>query len=150
MKRKAFASLIVSAVVAFTGIVAASPASATVSIDRFQAVGTTLCLDGYSTRQTSDIYVTGCNTGPFQKWRWDNVGETWLDSQASGQGCMQWTGGYIQLEPCRLIPAQYWVVALPQIKKDGTNLCLGRLGGQNSHVVVERCNGLINQQWRRA
>lgn len=147
MTRKAVASLVVSALISMITVVTASPASASVFTNRFRAAGTTLCLDGYATRPVSDIYVTGCNTGPFQRWRWDNVGETWMQSQAAGTTCMQQAGTQVDLVACRLVPAQYWVVELPRIRKWGTNLCLTR---QAPHVRLTTCNGSIYQQWQVA
>ena len=132
-------------------VAAAQPASAAVTW-QFQGSGTSSCLDGFDGHREGDVYITGCNTGRFQKFRW--VGsfgrQTQLVSDATGQ-CAWQEGLTAGLTTCNGSPSQVWVVSGSAsraiIKKNGTNYCLTRLGTTN--VRLQTCDGNRYQDWVR-
>lgn len=148
MLRKLVLTALAVATAAGVALAGAPQASAAV-VNRFQLARTTQCLDGYVGYPGNDVYVTGCNTGNFQRWRWSGTGgETQLVSVATGK-CAAQAGLGIDLVACQATARlQRWVVSGSQIKKAGTNYCVGRTGPNQVGLVT--CNaGDVYQQWAR-
>lgn len=153
MLRRSLSSLMIGVLVAIVAVVNAAPASADTD-NPFQLVGTTLCLDGYVGHFPDDVYITGCNGGNFQLWRWggSTAAQTRLQSRATGK-CAQQAGLAADLATCHsTATAQRWYVrglsTSTQIQKAGTNLCLARTGPDD--VGLRACNDTSYQRfWNR-
>ncbi|MFS8104745.1 RICIN domain-containing protein [Lentzea alba] len=134
-------------VVAAAGLlmVAASPASA--AVNRFWGVSPSVCLDGYNGHADGEVYVTGCNSGAFQKFDWSGsfTGTTRLRSQGVAGHCVQKAAGAnrLNLEPCSSASLQLWEVrgnTGSLIIRQG-NLCVAQaLGSTPSRVIMQGCS----------
>lgn len=148
MRRRALSTLVIGAVIGVVALAVAPSASAAGYTNPFRIMNTSWCLDGYNGHAGGEVYSTGCNGGAFQNWHWENNHNSLMQSQASGQGCMQQAGLRIDLVPCRsTVPLQRWDVYPPNyIKKTGTNLCITKFGVSN--IDLETCGaGGGYQHW---
>lgn len=131
-------------------VVGASPASAAIS--RFKGSG--MCLDGFNGRADGEVYVTGCNTGNFQRFDWSGsfTGKTRLRSQAVAGYCVQNAGSRVNLEPCSAAQLQEWEVQgrSGSLVIRQNNLCLARALGENpNRVIMQACN-VLGSAWALA
>lgn len=148
--RRLGAAVLAFAAVLGLVVVGASPASAVVR--RFTGSG--MCLDGYNGRADGEVYVTGCNTGAFQKFDWSGsfTGTTRLRSQGVPGYCVQNAGSRVNLEPCGSASLQFWEVrgrAGSLIIRQG-NLCLARALGDNPNRVIMQGCTILGSAWALA
>jgi len=123
-----------------------SPASAVV-VNRFWGVSPNVCLDGYNGHADGEVYVTGCNSGAFQRFAWSNsfTGTTQLRSQAQTSYCVQKATGAnrVNLEPCGSASLQQWEIRgnIGSLIIRQGNLCLARaLGSTPNRVIMQGCS----------
>ncbi|MFJ2605667.1 RICIN domain-containing protein [Streptomyces sp. NPDC091279] len=127
-----------------------TPASAASATNRFENQAEHLkCLDY---RADWGVYVTGCNSGAYQKWTWNNTsGRATALRQVATRACLTVRGGKVAMKPCASADrAALWKVvrssAGAQIKNNANGTCLGRMA--NDHVNVARCTGGTSQRWK--
>ncbi|MEU0878874.1 ricin-type beta-trefoil lectin domain protein [Lentzea sp. NPDC005914] len=121
-----------------------SPASAAV-VNRFWGVSPNVCLDAYNGHPDGEVYVTGCNSGNFQRFAWANTftGTTTLRSQAQTSYCVQNAGSRVNLEPCSSAGYQRWEIRgnIGKLIIRQGNLCLARaLGTTPNRVIMQGCS----------
>lgn len=154
MVRRIVSAALALVAAAGLAVVAASPASA--ATHRFAQGTTNLCLDGFNGHRFADIYVTGCNSGNFQKFVWSGTfgARTQLRSLGVANHCVQNAGDRAMLEPCRNIPAQTWEVqgraGSLVIRAAGLTRCLTWTGGDDREKVTMQPCGTLGSAWRLA
>ncbi|OAH15047.1 RICIN domain-containing protein [Streptomyces jeddahensis] len=141
-------------------LVTPTPASAAVAVNRFRNYATGQCLDYYADR---GLYTTGCNSGKFQEWIWNNTpGIATPMRQEASDWCLTVTGDYDWvpfMAPCDSSwgARQQWYVSpspsdggIPFIRSvlmlgGDVAMCLSYV---NNAVKMEGCgSGIPRQRW---
>ncbi|WP_307659193.1 ricin-type beta-trefoil lectin domain protein [Streptomyces sp. V1I1] len=135
-------------------------------VTRFRNYQDGWCLDYYAARKEgddNDVYATGCNSGDFQKWCWNNTPRTATPMrQEQSDLCLTlWPNGSrysVYMRRCDFQTFGYmqrWYVAFPA---DGgpafirnaahTNLCLSLPTYIDSTIFIYTCtNGHPEMRW---
>lgn len=150
LKRKTFqAALPVLTVLIL--VLGTTPASAVAVETSFRNYAAGQCLDY---RADWGVYVTGCNGGNYQKWRWNTHNAPTPIRQIATGKCLMLLYSIVTLETCNDgEPLQWWWVQpngagqIPFIKSDYNGRCVEWVGGRT--VGPERCeSGNGSQRWR--
>lgn len=150
-------------------LVTPTPASADgVVLTRFKNYDTHWCLDYYAAKHPgddNDVYATGCNSGDFQKWYWNNTPgiATPMRQEQSDLCLTMWPNPDVDdysvfMRPCDFKTygkMQRWYVAFPAdggpafIKNAGnTTRCLSLPDYISDTVFIFTCaNGRPEMRW---
>ncbi|MEV6840536.1 RICIN domain-containing protein [Streptomyces sp. NPDC051133] len=124
------------------------PANAASVTTRFEnQVEPLKCLDFRADR---GVYVTGCNSGDYQKWIWSRTPDFTALRQVATRLCLTLRNGQVTMKPCAAADkAALWsVIETPngtQLVNSVSGTCLARLANDNVHVA--RCTFGDSQRW---